>query len=105
MTPRLPFVLVGATANEPDLLYATGFDAPDPVAALRRPDGSVLLLVGRMELGRARRGLRVECLLPVLRGLRVGFLLRALRGLRVRFLLRALRGLRVGFLLHVLRGL
>lgn len=54
----LPFVLVGTTANEPDLAYATGFDAPDPVAALRRPDGRVLLLVGRMELGRARRQAR-----------------------------------------------
>ena len=58
MATEIPFVLVGAPAREPDLLYATGFDAPDPVAALRRPDGSVLLLVGRMELGRARRQVR-----------------------------------------------
>ena len=54
----IPFVLAGTTANVPDLLYATGFDAPDAVAALRRPDGSVLLVVSRMELGRARRQAR-----------------------------------------------
>ena len=55
---RTPFVLAGTTATEPDLLYATGFDAPDPVAALRRPDGRVMLVVSRMELGRARRQAR-----------------------------------------------
>lgn len=58
MKPLLPFVLVGATANVPDLLYATGFDAPDPVAAVRRPDGRTTLVVNRMELGRARRQAR-----------------------------------------------
>ena len=48
MTPRPPFALAGTTANVPDLLYATGFDAPDAVAALRHPDGRVLLVVSRM---------------------------------------------------------
>jgi len=50
-----PFVMLGTSAGIPDLLYATGFDAPDPVAAVRWPDGRVLLLVGGMEFGRARR--------------------------------------------------
>ena len=52
--------MFGATANEPDLLHATGFDAPDPVGAVRFPGGRTLLVVGSMELGRARRQSR-EC--------------------------------------------
>ena len=50
--------MFGTGANAPDLLHATGFDAPDPVAAVRFPDGRTLLLVGPMELGRARRQAR-----------------------------------------------
>ena len=41
-----PYVMLGTSAGVPDLLYATGFDAPDPVAAVRWPDGRVQLLVG-----------------------------------------------------------
>lgn len=50
--------MFGTGANAPDLLHATGFDAPDPVAAVRFPDGRTLLVVGAMELGRARRQAR-----------------------------------------------
>ena len=53
-----PYVMLGTSAGVPDLLYATGFDAPDPVAAVRWPDGRTQLLVGRMEYGRAARQAR-----------------------------------------------
>ena len=56
--------MLGTSKNDPDLFYATKFDAPDPVAAVSFGDGSVLLVVGDMELGRARRtageGVRTE---------------------------------------------
>ena len=69
-----PFAMFGATANEPDLLHATGFDAPDPVGAVRFPDGRTLLVVGSMELGRARRQSRagVEVLGPAALGFEKG---------------------------------
>ncbi len=52
------FVMLGASASEPDIQYATGFLAPDPVAVWRRPDGAVFLLVSGMEYGRAMRQAR-----------------------------------------------
>lgn len=55
---KAPFVLHGTTRGTPDLFYATRFDAPDPVTAVRFPDGSVTLLVGRMEFARASRQAR-----------------------------------------------
>ena len=66
--------MFGATANEPDLLHATGFDAPDPVGAVRFPGGRTLLVVGSMELGRARRQSRegVEVLGPAALGFAKG---------------------------------
>lgn len=53
-----PFVLLGSTAQLSDLRYATSFDAPDPVALVRFPQGRTVLLVNAMELGRARNQAR-----------------------------------------------
>ena len=61
MKRNLPFAMLGTSKNDPDLFYATKFDAPDPVAAVAMPGGEVLLLVGDMELGRARRAAAGTC--------------------------------------------
>lgn len=54
-------LLAGTSNNNPDLLYATGFRAPDPIVYFQ--DGSQkAAVVSSMELGRARntmRGIRV----------------------------------------------
>lgn len=55
---KRPFVLLGSTVQLSDLRYATAFDAPDPVAAVRFPQGRTILLVNGMELGRARNQAR-----------------------------------------------
>ena len=47
--------MLGTSAAEPDIQYATGFSAPDPVAVWRNPDGAAFLLVSGMEYGRALR--------------------------------------------------
>ena len=61
MKNKLPFAMLGTSKNDPDLFYATKFNAPDPVAAVAFADGGVLLLVGDMELGRARRAAAAGC--------------------------------------------
>jgi Xaa-Pro aminopeptidase len=51
-------ILVVAKGEEtPDLVYATGFSAPDPVVFLQTPDARYLV-VPRLELGRAKRTCR-----------------------------------------------
>lgn len=61
MNKRLPFAMAGTPKTVPDLFYATRFDAPDPVCAVAWPDGTTLLVVGSMELGRARREAAESC--------------------------------------------
>ncbi len=62
MPQSIPFFMYGTSAAVPDLFHCTRFEAPDPVCAVKWPDGSVTLLVGDMEFGRARnqtRGIEV----------------------------------------------
>ena len=49
-----PLLIVGTPEKCADLLYLTGFQAPDPVAFLK-VRGRRLLVVSRMEFGRARK--------------------------------------------------
>lgn len=57
MPPRVGRFMVGASENAPDLLYATGFLAPDPFLWLA-VDGTSYMVVSALELGRARRQAR-----------------------------------------------
>lgn len=65
-----PILLLGCTADCPDMEYLTGFRAHDPVLALRH-GGGVALVVPDMELGRARLEARpgVEVFTPRMLGL------------------------------------
>ncbi len=47
-----PFLVTGTSANNPDIRYATGFLAPDPVVAICQL-GKTVLIVSPMEYGRA----------------------------------------------------
>ena len=52
-------VLYGDTLRHPNILWRTGFDAPDPVMYVEVGDRQVLL-VGAMEYGRARKESRIS---------------------------------------------
>lgn len=55
-------MMLGTTAQTPEIRHATGFVAPDPVVFIHRP-GTSILVVSSMEYGRARnqaRGCTVE---------------------------------------------
>ncbi len=52
-----PILLAGTPIHNSDLMYSTGFSAPDPVVYLRR-GRQAWLVVNRMEAARARRTVR-----------------------------------------------
>src|SRR4029077_9612087 len=56
---RTPVVLFGESYHHPNILYRTGFLAPDPVVVVDRGDGDTVLWVSVLEEGRARKEARV----------------------------------------------
>ena len=60
MSGERPVLLFGETYHHPNILYRTGFLAPDPVVVVDRGDGDTTLWVSVLEEGRARKEARVD---------------------------------------------
>ena len=63
--PRAARLLFGNTDRVPDLTYATGLFVPDDFAWFRSPSGKTFLLLGPLEIDRARRTARVDVCLDL----------------------------------------
>ena len=63
--PRLARLLFGNTDRVPDLTYATGLFVPDDFAWFRSPRGKTFVLLGPLEIDRARRTARVDTCLDL----------------------------------------
>src|SRR5579885_1313175 len=58
-TPKPTRLIVAASDTDPDMLYATGFGAPDPFIFLER-DGKRTLVLSDLEIDRARKQARAD---------------------------------------------
>lgn len=58
-TPKPTRLIVAASDTDPDMLYATGFWAPDPFIFLER-DGKRTLVLSDLEIDRARKQARAD---------------------------------------------
>ena len=63
--PRPARLLFGNTDRVPDLTYATGLFVPDDFAWFRSPRGKTFVLLGPLEIDRARRTARVDVCLDL----------------------------------------
>ena len=63
--PRSARLLFGNTDRVPDLTYATGLFVPDDFAWFRSPRGQTFVLLGPLEIDRARRTARVDVCLDL----------------------------------------
>ena len=59
MSGERAVLLFGETYHHPNILYRTGFLAPDPVIVVDRGDGDTTLWASALEEGRARKEARV----------------------------------------------
>jgi hypothetical protein len=55
MSDDRPVLLFGETYHHPDILYRTGFLAPDPVVVVDRGGSDTVLWTSALEEGRARK--------------------------------------------------
>ena len=56
-------LIVAASENDPDMLYATGFFAPDPFIFLEQ-NGKRTLVLSDLEIGRGRKQAQADEILP-----------------------------------------
>src|SRR5439155_20773953 len=60
MTEQAAVLLFGETYHHPNVLYRSGFLAPDPVVVVDRGNGDTTLWASPLEEGRARKEARVS---------------------------------------------
>src|SRR5438132_13207461 len=60
MSGERAVLLFGETYHHPNILYRSGFLAPDPVVVVDRGDGDTTLWASPLEEGRARKEARVS---------------------------------------------
>src|SRR2546428_4417477 len=56
-------LIVAASENDPDMLYATRFFAPDPFIFLQQ-NGKRILVLSDLEIGRGRKQAQADEILP-----------------------------------------